>query len=184
MHGNGLKQNVVITARKRSLGQGNIFSSVCQEFCPQGGLPQCMLGYHPLARRPPWQGRPPSKADHPPLARQTPHSPLARRPPGKAGPPGKAEPPGKTEPPGKDTPHPPGKETPLHSTCWEIRSTSGRYASYWNAILLIMSLISLIITKSCKVSLDYELKCHSFAVQNIINNINDIINDTSFTYFH
>ena len=27
----------IITARKRSLGQGNIFSSVCQEFCPQLG---------------------------------------------------------------------------------------------------------------------------------------------------
>ena len=50
----------LVTARKRSLGQGNIFSSVCQEFCPWGSLPQCMLGYHPLPRRPPWQGRPPS----------------------------------------------------------------------------------------------------------------------------
>ena len=30
------------------LGQGNIFRSVCQEFCPQGGcLPHCMLGYTP-----------------------------------------------------------------------------------------------------------------------------------------
>ena len=29
------------TARKRSLGQGNIFRSVCQEFCPQGG--GCLL---------------------------------------------------------------------------------------------------------------------------------------------
>ena len=29
------------------LGQGNIFRSVCQEFCPRGrgGLPHCMLGY-------------------------------------------------------------------------------------------------------------------------------------------
>ena len=27
---------VIFTARKRSLGQGNIFRSVCQEFCPQG----------------------------------------------------------------------------------------------------------------------------------------------------
>ena len=27
-----------ITARKRSLGKGNIFSSVCQEFCPRGGV--------------------------------------------------------------------------------------------------------------------------------------------------
>ena len=26
----------IITARKRSLGQGNIFTSVCQEFCSQG----------------------------------------------------------------------------------------------------------------------------------------------------
>ena len=29
---------VIFTARKRSLGQGNIFSSVCQEFCSQGGV--------------------------------------------------------------------------------------------------------------------------------------------------
>ena len=29
----------VFSARKRSLGQGNIFRSVCQEFCPQGGVP-------------------------------------------------------------------------------------------------------------------------------------------------
>ena len=41
----------IFTAHKRSLGQGNIFSNVCQEFCPPGGgvaegggLPQCMLG--------------------------------------------------------------------------------------------------------------------------------------------
>ena len=29
--------SLLITARKRSLGQGNIFTSVCQEFCSQGG---------------------------------------------------------------------------------------------------------------------------------------------------
>ena len=34
-HGNLL---TIITARKRSLGQGNIFRSVCQEFCPQEGV--------------------------------------------------------------------------------------------------------------------------------------------------
>ena len=37
---------IVITARKRSLGQGNIFIGVCQEFCSQGGclLPgRCLL---------------------------------------------------------------------------------------------------------------------------------------------
>ena len=39
------------------LRQGNIFRSVCQEFCPHGGgcLPQCMLGYTPLGRHPPPQ---------------------------------------------------------------------------------------------------------------------------------
>ena len=30
-----------ITARKRSLGQGNIFTSVCHSFCPAGGIPVC-----------------------------------------------------------------------------------------------------------------------------------------------
>ena len=36
------------------LRQGNVFRSVCQEFCPHWGgcLPQCMLGYtHPPTRR-------------------------------------------------------------------------------------------------------------------------------------
>ena len=28
---------IIFTARKRSLGQGNIFRSLCQEFCSQGG---------------------------------------------------------------------------------------------------------------------------------------------------
>ena len=38
------------------LGQGNIFTRVCQEFCPQGGgvsASQCMLGYIPRGRSPP-----------------------------------------------------------------------------------------------------------------------------------
>ena len=72
-----------ITARKRGLGQGNIFSSVCQEFCLSACWDNPRSRHHP-----PWPG-----------------SPL-----------------------GSGTP-------PLHSTCWEIWSTSGRYASYWNAIL-------------------------------------------------
>ena len=32
-----LREGNVFTARKRSLGQGNIFIGVCQEFCSQGG---------------------------------------------------------------------------------------------------------------------------------------------------
>ena len=96
-----------VTARKRSLGQSNIFSSVCQEFCPGGwGLPQCILGYHPPlgpGRHPPRTGHaPPWQADLPT--------------PDQAG-----------------TPLGPGR-TPRH---YEIRSMSGRYASYWNAILFV-----------------------------------------------
>ena len=54
----------LVTARKRSLGQGNIFSRVCQEFCSQGGggLPQLMMGYHP---RPGTAQADPPQADTP-----------------------------------------------------------------------------------------------------------------------
>ena len=47
--------------------------------------------------------------------------------------------PPETTPPGPGTPWektPPWSRPPKSSACWEIRSTSGRYASYWNAILL------------------------------------------------
>ena len=47
-------------------------------------------------------------------------------------PPGSRLPPGSRPPLGAD---PPGYYHPLHSACWEIRPTSGRYASYWNAYL-------------------------------------------------
>ena len=33
---------------------------------------------------------------------------------------------------------PPGVDTPQSSACWEIRATSGQYASYWNAYLLVI----------------------------------------------
>ena len=38
---------VLITACKRSLGQGNIFTSVCQEFCSRGGLVPGLGGLFP-----------------------------------------------------------------------------------------------------------------------------------------
>ena len=47
-----------------------------------------------------------------------------------------------------DTPRkqkPPGSRHPLSSACWEIRSTSGRYASYWNAILLLRKILLLVL---------------------------------------
>ena len=79
-----------ITARKRSLGQGNIFIGVCQEFCSQGGV--CLSACWDT---PPWEQTPPSPAAdtppeqthpwsrHPPRSRhpQSRHTPRSRHPP-------------------------------------------------------------------------------------------------------
>ena len=83
-----------------------IFLVACQEFCSQG-----MLGYHtprpgtPQIRHPPDQA-PPRPGT--PRSRPPKHTRLGRHPRSR---------------------HPPC------SACWEIWSTSGRYASSWNAIL-------------------------------------------------
>ena len=77
------------------LGQGNIFTSVCQEFCPQGGEGVCLSACWDT---PPREQTP--REQTPPRTRQT---PLPR----EAG--------------------------------SSIRSTSGRYASYWNAFLFSYS---------------------------------------------
>ena len=103
----------------KKLGQGYVFTLVCDSF-HRGGLPRCMQEYHP-----PWQGDP-QKGDA--LARQ---NPLVRDPSPRQGrPPWQGDPPWQGRAPGKETP------PPRHSECWEIWSTSGRYASYWNAILV------------------------------------------------
>ena len=74
-----------------------------------GVLPQCMLGYHP-----PWdQADPPQEQADPPQTRQTPSPGTGRPPPDQADPPREAD--------------------------SSIRSTSGRYASYWNAFLLSLA---------------------------------------------
>ena len=78
----------------------------------RGGLPQCMLGYH---------------------------HPRTRHPPGQT-PPSGADPPREQTPPRVDTPSPGADTPPRRRACWEIRSTRGRYASYWNAILFYLTL--------------------------------------------
>ena len=49
--GKGVGFTAIFTARKRSLGQGNIFRRLCQEFCPQGAwfrvcVCGCRVGRH------------------------------------------------------------------------------------------------------------------------------------------
>ena len=108
------------------LGQGNIFTSVCQEFCPQGGRVSASVhaGIYPLdqADTPRTWWTPPGLVDTPPLDQADPPGP-GRHPPDLA-----------------DTPqtrqiHPRDQaDTPPEADS-RIRSTSGRYASYWNAFL-------------------------------------------------
>ena len=94
---------------------------MCQEFCPGGGV--CLSAC--------W--------DTPPGSR---HPPLPGTPPG----PGTPRPgtPREQTPPGPDTPSqtPLPDQTPPREADCSIRSTSGRYASYWNAFLLIVFLKS------------------------------------------
>ena len=79
--------------------------------------------------------------------RGVPHTPQNRHPPEQtppplppgADPPG-ADPPSGADPPGEDPRRadtPPGSRQPPPPACCEIRSTRGRYASYWNAILFM-----------------------------------------------
>ena len=99
------------------LGQDNIFTSVIL-FTGGGGLPQCMLGYQP-----------------PPPLDQAGTS-LSR--PGRYPPPDQAPPRRTRHPPWDQAPLPGARQAPPpppSRAYWEIRSTSGRYASYWNAIL-------------------------------------------------
>ena len=58
---------IVITARKRNLGQGNIFIGVCQEFCSQGAVGVCLSACWDT---PPREQTP--MPPHPPPPRSTP----------------------------------------------------------------------------------------------------------------
>ena len=72
LNNNWMNNGLIFTARKRSLGQGNIFIGVCQEFCSQGGeyLSRCPL----REQAPPFPG-----PGSPPGTRYT--SPWSRHPP-------------------------------------------------------------------------------------------------------
>ena len=104
------RHEVIFTGRNEVVAKV-MFLQVC--VCPQGGggcLPQCMLGCQTLPNQaPPTPSRtrqtPPDQADPPPDQADTHYPP------------------------------PPGPGTPPREADSSIRSTSGRYASYWNAFL-------------------------------------------------
>ena len=94
------------------MGQGNVFTGV-YDSVHIGGLPQYMLGYPP----PPEQTPPPQSRG-------------SRSPPEQT-------PPGSRHPLPPDQTHPSGSRPPQREADSGIRSTSGRYASYWNAFLYL-----------------------------------------------
>ena len=116
---------IVITGRNEVVAKV-MFLQVC--VCPQWGggcLPQCMLGCQtpPTRQTPPGPGRTPPGPGRPP--RDQPHTPRPGRPPQT-----------KQTPPRDQADTPPDQADPPREADSSIRSTSGRYASYWNAFLL------------------------------------------------
>ena len=106
---------------QRSCGQGNVFTGV--RLSTGGGV--CLSACWDAI--PPWMENPPRDGEPPSLGWRPPRPPLD----------GETTPPD-GEPPAPDGEPPPGKQTPAYS----IRSTSGRYASYWNAFLLCNTCMS------------------------------------------
>ena len=124
-----ISYEVIITTRKQSLGQGNIFAPVCHSVHRGGEIPD-----PPGSRHPPWEQNPPVTRYTPgeqtppldqvhPLGPGTPpwdqvHPPGAdTHPPGPGTPPRSRHPPGTGNPPGADTPWtryppPPSEQTP------------------------------------------------------------------------
>ena len=105
---------------QRSCGQGNIFTPVCHSV-HRGGSASMHVGIPP-----PLRIRPP-RADTPLPREQTP--PRPGTPPDQAPP--QSRPPWTRHPPALPDHAPPPEADS------SIQSTSGRYASYWNAFLLL-----------------------------------------------
>ena len=113
------------------LWQGNVFTPVCHSVHGESGIPP--WDKIPPEHTPPRQTPPGSR--HPP--EHTPH--LESRHPQSKHPQEQTSPQCRhplSRHPREQTP-PPGADTPLHSAYLEIRATSGRYACYWNAHLLL-----------------------------------------------
>ena len=126
----------IITARKQSLGQGNIFRPVCHSV-HRGGVPGQVL--------PPRPGTPPQAGTHTirtryiPLGRYPPDqvppgpgTPRTRYPPDQVHPLRPGTPPDQVHP---QTRFPQDQVHPQSSACWEIQATSRWHVSYWNAFL-------------------------------------------------
>ena len=98
-----------------------LFFCTCLWFCTPEGLRQAPL---PQDQAPPGSRAPPMCLWFCSQGRGS-----------EAGTAGTRQPLAGTRQPLAGTRHPPPEQTPQCSACWEIGTTSGLYASYWNAIL-------------------------------------------------
>ena len=104
------------TTRKRSLGEAYVFTPVCQSFCSQGGCYDVTSFYR--------QHHPPPGQHHPHLGQY--HPPLdSTIPPW-------------TVPPDSTTTTP-NSTNPYRQH--RLRSTSGRYTTYWDVFLFVRNVL-------------------------------------------
>ena len=121
------------------MGQGYVFTHVCYSVHRwEGGVPGQV---HPLVKYTPWTGTPPRQVH-----------PWAGTPPAGTPPtPGQVHPQGRYTPrqvlPSQVQPSPAGTPPAMHAG---IRSTSGQYASYWNAFLLTSQICQWHCVVKCK----------------------------------
>ena len=115
---------------QRSCGQGNVFTGVCLS---TGGEGLCLSACWDAI--PPWdQADTPGTRQTPPQTRQTHQPPRTRQTPPRD----QADTPQDQTDTPLDQADPPGtRQTPPQEADSCIRSTSGRYASYWNAFLFL-----------------------------------------------
>ena len=104
------------------LGQSYVFTNVCDSV-HRGVSALLHAGIHPRDQR----------QAHPPGPKAGTHYPGTR---GRHTPPRTRDRHPQTSTPLGPEAGTPWEHTPQRSACWEIRAISGRYASYWNAILL------------------------------------------------
>ena len=115
-----------VTGRKRSLGQGNIFIGVCQEFCSQGGVSASVhAGIHPPREQTP------SGADTPGSRCPQKQTPLEQTPPPQQTPPG-ADPPRSRHTPlrSRHPPPPRAEHAGRYSQCTGGTHPTGMHSCY------------------------------------------------------
>ena len=119
----------------------------------EGGLPQCMLGYHPPGKQtPPWQGRPPSKETPTPPDKVEPPLPVARQtPPARQTSPGKADLPPRAVHAGRYGQQAGGMHPTGMQSCFDRRASFRMINKYILCQERFTTLATSIVMQSCRI---------------------------------